>query len=181
MGSIIGAGIGAVGSIIGGQQSAKAAKQSAQIQAAAQDRAGERALTGYKYLTEGAGAAPMNNYIQSGQRALNSQGGVQNMMMDLLGVSGYMNTGQGGQGGGQSAPAPAQGPQPNALAQQPGGAGGPPLYPNAGYNYGQLYAGGVPPAGSLPSGPQFANIPGYGQPGYQQPGPGAPNAFVDYR
>ena len=48
MGGIVGSVIGAAGSIIGGQQSAKAAKQAAQIQAAAQDRAGERALTGYR-------------------------------------------------------------------------------------------------------------------------------------
>lgn len=126
MGSIIGAGIGAVGSIIGGQQSAKAAKQSAMIQAAAADRAGERALTGYKYLTEGAGAAPMRSYIDAGQRALGNQGGVQNMMMDLLGVSGYMNSG----GGGPAAPAAGGGGggQPNALANG-AQSSSPSLYP----------------------------------------------------
>ena len=108
MGSVIGAGIGAVGSIIGGKQSAKAAKQSAMIQAAAADRAGERALTGYRYLTEGAGAAPMQNYINTGQRALTNQGTTQNLMMDLLGITGYANAG----GGGPTQPAaPAPTPQ----------------------------------------------------------------------
>ena len=85
MGSII----GGIGSAIGGMASANAAKDAAKIQAAAADRAGERALTGYRYLTEGAGAAPMNNYIQTGQRALNNQSTTQNLMMDLLGVTGY--------------------------------------------------------------------------------------------
>ena len=87
MGSII----GGIGSAIGASQQASAAKKAAEIQAAAMDRAGERALTGYKYLTEGAGAAPMNNYIQTGQRALNNQSTTQNLMMDLLGVTGYHN------------------------------------------------------------------------------------------
>ena len=107
MGSVIGAGIGAAGSIIGGKQSAKAAKQAAQIQAAAADRAGERALTGYRYLTEGAGAAPMRGYIDAGQRALGNQGQTQNLMMDLLGITGYANNGGGG-------PNPAPTPAPAA-------------------------------------------------------------------
>ena len=131
MGSVIGAGIGAVGSIIGGQQSAKAAKQSAMIQAAAADRAGERALTGYKYLTEGAGAAPMKQYINAGTTALGHQGNTQNLMMDLLGITGYENARNGGGGG---TPAPS-----NALADAAGGGGrmAPPLYPDPNYDYNQ--------------------------------------------
>lgn len=131
MGSVIGAGIGAVGSIIGGQQSAKAAKQSAMIQAAAADRAGERALTGYKYLTEGEGAAPMKQYINAGTTALGHQGNTQSLMMDLLGITGYENSRNGAQtpatgGGGTPAAgggAPAAGGSGNAFShymQPPG-------------------------------------------------------------
>jgi hypothetical protein len=141
MGSIAGPLIGAGASLIGGAQSASAAKKSAMIQAQAQDRAGERALTGYKYLTEGAGAAPMQGYINSGQRALGQQGTTQNLMMDLLGITGYGNS-QGGGGGGGGAPAPAPaapagGGQPNAFAA-PGGmpiAGGQGYQPIAGFDF----------------------------------------------
>lgn len=84
--------IGGIGSAIGASQQASAAKESAAIQAAAMDRAGERALTGYNYLTSGAGAQPMNSYIQSGQAALNNQGTTQNLMMDLLGITDYGNS-----------------------------------------------------------------------------------------
>lgn len=125
MGSVIGSVIGAGASLIGGQQSAKAAKQSAMIQAAAQDRAGERALTGYKYLTEGEGAAPMRGYIDAGQRALGNQGTTQNLMMDLLGITGYGNATRpapaAGGGGGE---APAAGGGGNALTGYMG-LGGP--------------------------------------------------------
>ena len=111
MGSVLGPVVGAAGSIIGGMQSADASKKAALIQAAAQDRAGERALTGYKYLTEGAGAQPMNNYINAGQTALTNQGSTQNLMMDLLGISNYANQG----GGGPTQPAaPATAPAPAA-------------------------------------------------------------------
>lgn len=91
MGGVVGSVIGAAGSIIGGQQAASASKKAAMIQAAAADRAGERALTGYKYLTEGAGAKPMQGYIDAGQRALGNQGMTQNLMMDLLGITNYGN------------------------------------------------------------------------------------------
>lgn len=107
MGAVIGAGIGAVGSIIGGQQSAKAAKQSAQIQAAAADRAGERALTGYRYLTDGEGSGPMKQYIGAGTTALGHQGETQNLMMDLLGITNYENR-PGGKPQNALAPAPQQ-------------------------------------------------------------------------
>ena len=139
MGSVIGAGIGAVGSIIGGQQSAKAAKQSAMIQAAAADRAGERALTGYKYLTEGAGAAPMKQYINAGTTALGHQGNTQSLMMDLLGITGYENSRNGAQTpatGGGAAPAagggaPAAGGSGNAFSHymQPPVDRNPPPFP----------------------------------------------------
>ena len=89
MGDIAGSAIGAIGGLIGGQQQASAAKQAAQIQAAAADRAGERALTGFRYMTEGPGAEPMNAYITQGQRALGQQGTTQNLLADLLGVTGY--------------------------------------------------------------------------------------------
>lgn len=141
MGSVIGSVIGAGASLIGGQQSAKAAKQSAMIQAAAQDRAGERALTGYKYLTEGEGAAPMKGYIDQGQRALGNQGTTQNLMMDLLGITGYGNAQQPPQG--QPAPQPAGQPAPQGGQQ-----------PNALYGYMGLSApnsGAVPLPGMTPN------------------------------
>ena len=178
MGSVIGAGIGAVGSIIGGQQSAKAAKQSAMIQAAAADRAGERALTGYKYLTEGKGAAPMQGYIDAGQRALGNQGTTQNLMMDLLGITGYGNAQNPASGGGAPAPAgpaPATGtnafggghgmgpgltPQPSdAYLPQNGGFKPPPFPTWYQQQSGQFAPGQAMPAQGQPA-PQFQYGPG---------------------
>lgn len=118
MGGVVGSVIGAAGSIIGGQQAASASKKAAMIQAAAADRAGERALTGYKYLTEGAGAKPMQGYIDAGQRALGNQGTTQNLMMDLLGITNYGNQTRPAApapaaNGGGGAPAPTGAPENN--------------------------------------------------------------------
>ena len=170
MGSVIGAGIGAAGSIIGGQQSAKAAKQSAMIQAAAADRAGERALTGYKYLTEGEGAAPMKQYINAGTTALGHQGNTQSLMMDLLGITGYENSRNGASGGG--APAPA-GPAPATGTNAFGGHGmGPGLTPQPSDAYLPQNGGFKPPPFPTwyqqQSG-QFA--PGQAMPAQGQPAP----------
>ncbi len=170
MGSVIGAGIGAVGSIIGGQQSAKAAKQSAMIQAAAADRAGERALTGYKYLTEGEGAAPMKQYINAGTTALGHQGNTQNLMMDLLGITGYENSRNGAQtpatgGGGTPAAgggAPAAGGSGNAFSHymQPPVDRNPPPFPTwYQQQSGQFAPGQAMPAQGQPA-PQVQYGPG---------------------
>lgn len=87
--------ISGIGGAIGASQQASAAKEAAAIQAAAADRAGERALTGYNYLTSGAGAKPATNYINAGQTALGQQGNVQNNMMALLGLGGDPAAAQG--------------------------------------------------------------------------------------
>lgn len=108
--------MGGIGSMVGASMQADAARDAANINAAAADRAGERALTGYKYLTSGAGAAPMQNYINAGQNALGKQTGVQDAMMELLGLGGD-NSGSG------SGDANA-----NANASASAGAGGPVTY-----------------------------------------------------
>ena len=130
--------IGGIGNYLGAKESAQGAKESAAIQAAAMDRAGERALTGYNYLTSGAGAQPMNNYIQSGQAALRNQGTTQNLMMDLLGITNYAN---------QKA---AQNPAAPAPVDNGGGGGGAPTNGLTGY----MGLGG-PNSGQGPTGGAF--------------------------
>lgn len=166
MGGVLGSVVGAAGSIIGGKQSANASKKAAQIQAAAQDRAGERALTGYKYLTEGAGAAPMKGYIDAGQTALKNQGTTQNLMMDLLGITNYGNQRNPAAEAPAAAPAgaaPTNGLQGYMGLAGPGsgqGATGGAFYPSG--------ANGIPATG-LPPGITAAPAP-----------QGNPNAFVFY-
>lgn len=70
MGGVIGGIIGGVGQYAAAQAQADAAKQAAQL-----------ALTGYNYLTKGAGAVPNQGYIDTGSNA-------NNMMAGLLGVPG---------------------------------------------------------------------------------------------
>lgn len=69
MGSIIGGIIGGIGSLFGGNSQSKADKQAAQ-----------QALTGYNYLTSGAGAAPTSSYINNGA-------GANNMIAQMLGAA----------------------------------------------------------------------------------------------
>lgn len=109
--------IGGVMGMMGAQAQADAAKESAAIQAAAMDRAGERALTGYKYLTEGAGAPYSQAYMNTGVNALASQSGVQNSMLGLLGLGQYANVGS------QTPTGPAFQGQQNALATGSGQGG----------------------------------------------------------
>lgn len=83
--------MGGIGGAIGGMMQADAARDAAEIQAQAADRAGQRAMTGYNYLTKGAGAAPMQSYINTGVNALGTQGRVQGTMLELLGLGGDPN------------------------------------------------------------------------------------------
>lgn len=76
MGSIIGGLIGGVGQLFGASKQAKAA-----------ERAGELSMTGYNYLTSGAGAAPTRAYVNAGQSALQGQGTTQNALAQLLGIA----------------------------------------------------------------------------------------------
>lgn len=78
--------IGGVGSIIGASKQAKAAERSAQAQLEAAKYAADMSLTGYNYLTQGAGAAPMQNIIDAGQQSLAGQGSALSQMGALLGV-----------------------------------------------------------------------------------------------
>jgi hypothetical protein len=72
-----------IGGIIGGVGQAAAASE----QADAAKAATEAAQQGFKYLTTGAGAKPMTNYINAGQTALTGQGTTQNAMAQLLGMA----------------------------------------------------------------------------------------------
>lgn len=106
--------MGGIGGLIGGMMQADAATEAADIQAKAMDRAGERALTGYKYLTSGEGAPYAQSYMNTGVNALASQSGVQNQMLGLLGLNQLGNVG---------AQTPTTAPF-QAAAAAPGGAGG---------------------------------------------------------
>lgn len=77
MGSIIGGVLGGIGSLIGGSKEKSADKQAAQ-----------QSLTGYNYLTSGAGAPAESSYVNNGESANNA-------IAALLGVGGA-----GGSGGG---------------------------------------------------------------------------------
>lgn len=61
MGSIIGGILGGIGSLIGGS-----------TEKAADDKAAEQALTGYNYLTSGAGSSATSSYINNGANANNT-------------------------------------------------------------------------------------------------------------
>lgn len=76
MGDIIGGVLGGVGSIAG-----------AIIQANSAAEARKDALTGYNYLTTGAGAAPSNAIISAGQSALTRSNSLQDTQSQLLGLS----------------------------------------------------------------------------------------------
>ncbi len=76
MGDIIGGIIGGVGQAAAASAQADAAKHAADL-----------SMTGYNYLTKGAGAAPETAYINAGQTALKGQGTTQNAIAQLLGVA----------------------------------------------------------------------------------------------
>lgn len=67
--------LGGIGGMIGSGQ-----------QASADQQAAGAALTGYNYLTSGAGGAPENTYIGAGTNALSNQQGTQNTEAQLLGT-----------------------------------------------------------------------------------------------
>ena len=69
--------IGGVGSLIGGSKQSSADKQAAQ-----------QSMTGYNYLTTGAGASAVNQYINSGTAASTAQAGTRGAEAALLGVNG---------------------------------------------------------------------------------------------
>lgn len=77
-----------MGSLIGGIVQAGATMDAAQTEANAAEYAANVAQTGYNYLTTGAGAGPMTNYINAGQTALVNQQGVQSAISGLLDVNG---------------------------------------------------------------------------------------------
>jgi len=74
MGQILGAIAGIAGSLIGGMQTQQGDQAAAQA-----------ALTGYNYLTSGAGAANANTFINNGTSASNEQRGLQGSIAGLLG------------------------------------------------------------------------------------------------
>lgn len=76
MGDIIGGILGGVGSIAG-----------ALIQSNAAAQARKDALTGYNYLTTGAGAAPSKAFIDAGTSALGTVGAAQGAQKQLLGLA----------------------------------------------------------------------------------------------
>ncbi len=76
-----------MGSIIGGVVSGIGANQAAKQQAKAADKATQAAMTGYNYLTSGAGSQPEKAYINAGQTALAGQGTTQNTIAQLLGTA----------------------------------------------------------------------------------------------
>lgn len=75
MGDLIGAGIGLLGSVLGGNKAAKADKAGAQ-----------QSLTGYNYLTGGAGSGAINQAQTAGVNASQGQAGTQSAIGQLLGT-----------------------------------------------------------------------------------------------
>lgn len=86
MGGVVGGIVSGVGSYMGARAQAKAAERSAELQLQASREASEAALTGYRYLTEGDGAQPIQSYIDRGQEALGQQTNALNMQAQLLGA-----------------------------------------------------------------------------------------------
>lgn len=76
MGDIVGGVLGGVGSIIGSV-----------IQSNAADAAAKQALTGYNYLTTGAGKQPSQNIIDAGQAGLQTSQQSQDAQKQLLGLA----------------------------------------------------------------------------------------------
>lgn len=76
MASLIGPAIGIASSLFGGSKSKSADKQAAQ-----------QALTGYNYLTSGAGGATIRNAQNNGSAASTAQSGTQNAEAQLLGTA----------------------------------------------------------------------------------------------
>lgn len=76
MGEVIGGILGGVGSIAG-----------AMIQADAAEKARKQALTGYNYLTEGAGKTTSNAFVDYGRRGVQDADIARNAQMQLLGLA----------------------------------------------------------------------------------------------
>lgn len=75
MGDLVGGILGGVGSIVG-----------AGIQANAQQQAAAQALTGYNYITTGAGSQPANNIIAAGQEGTAGSLTAEDAQSQLLGL-----------------------------------------------------------------------------------------------
>lgn len=74
-----------MGNLIGGLVSGGAQYAASQQQAKSAAAATKAAMTGYNYLTSGAGAAPEQSYIDAGTTALQGVGNTQNSEAQLLG------------------------------------------------------------------------------------------------
>lgn len=85
MGQILGGLLGGIGGMVGGG-----------MQSGADQQAAQQALTGYNYLTSGAGAAPENTYINAGTNALSGLQGTQNSEAQLLGQAPITSATQNG-------------------------------------------------------------------------------------
>jgi hypothetical protein len=184
MGEIVGGIVGGLGSMFAASTQADAAQNVANIQAQTAQQASQNALTGYRYLTNGNGAAPTQAIIDRGNQAGVNQQGVQNAMMGLLGFGGgqpMQGGGQPMQGGGQPMQGGGQpmqgGGQPMQGGGQPMQGGGQPMQSESGaypmQGGGQPMQGGGQPSG-LPNGQPFGNGPATAQP----PGQFAPGVVA---
>lgn len=198
MGEIIGGIIGGVGQAAAASAQADAAKHAADL-----------SMTGYNYLTKGAGAAPTQAYIDAGKTALQGQGTTQNAIAQLLGVAPraplYGGTSPAPQAAAQAA-APVHVNNPASPSPQAGGGATAGQYevstihvPGGGSSGGgsdkqvvnipaQQQQAAAPPAAGATGTPAPAGATGAptdpaaaGAATAQQPGVSAPDAFQGYQ